>query len=416
VEQANPGAVDRKPHSWKRVACWLILFKSAYLAVVLAAVVYWPDFDQDRAYAVSAQWFDASGAALTEEGAGLGRHFATWDAQHYLWLSAVGYGRDVKSCAFYPLWPLTLRGLSVFTGGNRLIAGMVLANVLSLAAWVLFYQVTARRFGESVALWALVFLVIFPGSLFYQFIYSEPLFFLLTMLLWFGLERRRYGLAWIAAFFLPLSRAVGVFSVLPIAWRWLLDRPWPARWRWAEAERKRLRGDAAVDSDGADWRGTALLAAAPLGLAAYFGLMWVWTGNPFEGMEAQKYWGVHSIANLWDVPIFVIGFFEPSTWHGFRGSLLDRGLFLLLFCTLPTIWRLGKDMVAWTYVLGILPSMSGTFTSFTRFACCVFPMFIALAVVSDGPKCRWLRLGLLAAFGTLHLVLLWRFVNFRWAG
>jgi hypothetical protein len=91
VERAIPGAVDRKPHSWKRVACWLILFKAAYLAVVLVAVALGPDFDQDRAYAVSAQWFDASGSALTEEGAGLGRHFATWDAQHYLWLSAAGY-------------------------------------------------------------------------------------------------------------------------------------------------------------------------------------------------------------------------------------------------------------------------------------------------------------------------------------
>jgi len=153
-----------------------------------------------------------------------------------------------------------------------------------------------------------------------------------------------------------------------------------------------------------------------LGLAAYFGLMWVWTESPFEGIEAQKYWGVHSIGNLWDVPRFVLGFFEPTKWHGFRGSVLDRCAFLLLLFCLPLIWRLGKDMVMWTYMLGILPAMSGTFTSYTRFACCAFPVFIALAVFSERQAWRWLRMGLVATFGVLHIVLLWRFVNLRWAG
>jgi hypothetical protein len=164
------------------------------------------------------------------------------------------------------------------------------------------------------------------------------------------------------------------------------------------------------------WVEAALMAAPPMGLALYFGLMWGWTGDPFEGMESQKYWRVHSISNLWDVPKFVFGFFEPITWHGFRGSVLDRCAFVLLVYCLPLIWRMGKDMVLWTYVLGILPAMSGTFTSYTRFACCAFPMFIALAVFSERQGWRWLKWGLLTMFGAVHIVLAWRFVNFRWAG
>jgi hypothetical protein len=161
-----------------------------------------------------------------------------------------------------------------------------------------------------------------------------------------------------------------------------------------------------------------VLAAAPvLGYALYFGLMWHWTGNPWEGFQAQRFWNhVHSIGNLFDPVKFIVGFFSPWTWHGFRGSVLDRCMFMVLLYCLPMIWKLDKGWFIWALVLGVVPAMTGTFTSFTRFASVVFPMFVALAVVTSRERLRWPRYGLLVAFGVLHVVLVWRFVNFRWAG
>jgi mannosyltransferase PIG-V len=405
-----------KKEGLRPIILCLVLIKIGYLTFTCVAAKLWADFDEDTFSAVRAKWFDASAHSLEDGGYGLSRHFTTWDAAHYLYLSEVGYSRGVKSCAFYPLWPLMIECFTVLTGGSHIIGGMVLANIFSLVAWTVFYQVVARRFEKAVALWALAFLIAFPGSLFYQFVYSEPLFFLLVTLLWFGLEHNRFGLAWIAALLLPLSRGVGIFSLLPIVWYWLMRRPcgWLEKWRWLDAERKRLRTDPAVNAE--PWRGYILMAAPLLGLALVFFLMWIWTGNPLEGIEAQKYWRVHSISNLWNVPKFIVGWFSPSNVHAFRGSMLDRTMFLIVLCMLPVIWRLGKDLAVWTYVLGILPAMSGTFTSFTRFACCVFPMFIALAVFTHRHRWAWLKWGLLTGFGVLHLILLWRFVNFRWAG
>ena len=322
---------------WRRIIPWLVVGKIVYLAAVCLAVRFWPDFDEEKSNEINARWFDsASGRSPPEVPTGIRRHFATWDAEHYLFLSEAGYSEGEKSCAFYPLWPLVIRWFSVLTGGSHLIGGMVLANLFSLAAWTIFYHVAARRFGETVAFWALVFLIVFPGSLFYQFIYSESLFFLLLMLLWLGLERNRYGLAWIAAFLLPLTRGVGVFSVLPIGWQWLMRRRWRwlEKWQWLDAERQRLRSGDSVD---VRWPAYTIMAAPPLGLTLYFALLWVWTGNPFEGFEAQKFWGVHSIGNLWNLPKFIIGFFEPTTWHGFRGSVLDRCAFMLLIYCFPLI-------------------------------------------------------------------------------
>lgn len=153
------------------------------------------------------------------------------------------------------------------------------------------------------------------------------------------------------------------------------------------------------------------------GWGCYLGLMWHWTGNPFEGLQAQKYWGnTHAVSHLWDVFGFAAGFFEATGWHGFRGSLLDRMGFLLLLVCLPVMWRQGKDLLAWVYMLGIAPAMSGTFTSFLRYESTVFPLFIALAVSVVSFNRAWPRWFWLVAGAGLHGLLVWRFVNYRWAG
>ena len=460
-------------HNKLSVARWQTLkwmfrafgLKTVYLLLIFGSLILWQGPDPNKFHAVNARW-PRSGEPV------FASHFATWDAAHYLSLSEVGYHRGVPSCAFYPLWPLLVRWSAPLFGGSHVVAGMVLSNVCSLLAWLLFYQMTRARWGPRAAGWALVFLMVFPGSLFFQFNYTESLFLLLVLGLWWGLERRRYDVAWVCAGLLPLTRAVGLFAVLPIGWHALRVAS-PGWWRrWVSPWR---RGDAAQPSNNQrGWRmengrssapppsekssqqttkrgeGTAegesgvglagaspyragafgpqpsafglrvrpwwLLAAPLLGWGIYLALMWYWTGNPFEGFAAQKSWGVHSIGNLVNVPKFVIGFFTPTAWHEFTGSLLDRCLFLVLLWCLPVLWRLDKGLLVWTYVLGILPAMSGTFTSYTRFASCVFPVFIALGVFLERREWRWLRYGLLAVFLLLHIVLVWRFVNFRWAG
>lgn len=409
----------RNVKGFQSVLLWLCLFKFSYIAIICSALHFWPGFNEEKLRWVNVAWFYKIGIEPPKEmEAPFLRHFATWDAEHYLYLSELGYSKDLPSCAFFPLWPFVIRWLSVVTGGSHVIAGMILANIFSLAAWMIFYTVVAARFGEKIAFWSLALIVIFPGSLFYQFIYTEPLFFLLVMLLWAGLQRNQYTVAWIAAFLLPLSRAVGVFCILPVMGHFLMQ---------SNCVRVKLlqllclcgqREARNIDAKPANsqWQLYALLAAPPLGLALYFMLMRAWTGNPLEGIEAQRYWGAHSLGNLWNLPKFLIGLVEPTSWHGFSGSVLDRCAFMVLVYCLPLIWRLGKDLVVWTYVLGILPAMSGTFVSFIRFESTAFPVFIALALYFNRIKSKWLLFFLVTTTIILHGILVWRFVNFRWAG
>ncbi|MGO9202857.1 MAG: mannosyltransferase family protein [Limisphaerales bacterium] len=398
-----------------RVLIWLLVLKVGYLLAVYLAVRSRPALDRGVFDGVNQHWPRQGGPVFAT-------HFATWDAAHYLYLSEVGYSAGVASCAFYPLWPLSIRAFALCTGGNHLVSGLILANLFSLAGSWLFYLLVERRFGARAAAVALMLLLLFPGSLFFQFIYSESLFFLLLMLLWLGLELNRPSLVLCCAFLLPLTRAIGVFCLLPIAWHFLRGPCARLYTQWWKRDRTSQSFDREAAVAGLYLFARECLGAAPfllaplLGWGAYFFLMGAWTGNPFEGMEAQRFWGVQSIHNIVDLPKFIMAYFSPTAFHEFTGSLLDRIIFGCVVLTVPLVWRLGKDLFLWLMVLAFLPALSGDFVSFTRFCAVAFPVFTALGVYFTARPGKRLPLLCFGICGGLHLVLLWRFVNYHWAG
>ncbi|MCX6862811.1 MAG: hypothetical protein NT050_07920 [Verrucomicrobia bacterium] len=68
------------------------------------------------------------------------------------------------------------------------------------------------------------------------------------------------------------------------------------------------------------------------------------------------------------------------------------------------------------YVLGILPAMSGAFTSYIRCSGMAFPIFLAWSAPAISRPLRLLRWIGRAVLGVLHLHLTRNFVLSRWAG
>jgi hypothetical protein len=356
------------------------------------------------------------------------RHFLNFDARYYISIAAQGYKAGAFACAFYPLYPLIIRYVSAIGLGDPVVAAMVLANAFSLAGWFICFSNVRARLGGKAANLTMMLMLTFPGSLFFQFIYTESLFLVLLMLLWFGLENNRYWLASSAAFLLPMTRAVGILCVFPIVWELVFGSP---RHSCPELKKRPslagLVNRFTVPREGTEsvlrfpnlrCEGAFCLTLAPLvGWTTYLLLMYIWTGNAFEGFEAQRWFGhVESIHHLFQPIRFVALLFTPTSWHGFTGSILDRCVFILLLYCFPLIWKLDKSWCIWAFFLGVVPAVSGGFTSYTRFASVVFPMFIALAVFLSKPERRWFCWLTVIVFATLHVVLAWRFVNFRWAG
>ncbi|MEI6394456.1 MAG: mannosyltransferase family protein [Verrucomicrobiota bacterium] len=405
----------------------LCLFKLVYWGLLLAAVCA----------AGSYEFFDTL-KWPTKRPATFESHFLPFDGAYYASISEAGYRPGEQANAFYPLWPFTIRLASAGGATNRCVVALLLANLFSLGAWALFYSCVMTRYGARVAKWSLLWLLLFPGSLFYQLAYSESLFFLLLVALWYALETNGRTLICVLGFLLPLTRAVGIFCIIPMAWyvvRSNLSRKAGERASESGAlanavalfyrATRRETGSFCANgigrsSEWPDWRSTPMVWWVLLfpffGWGCYFLVMFAYTGNPFEGFAAQSFWGVHAINHIWDIPRFVQELFLPTNWHGFTGSLLDRTVFMLLVCLLPIMWRLDKSLIIWTLAIGVLPAMSGTFTSFVRFASVVFPLFIALAVFFERNERRWLRYGLLICFACIQVALIWRYSNFQWAG
>ncbi|MCF7707871.1 MAG: glycosyltransferase [Verrucomicrobia bacterium] len=371
---------------------WLLAFKVCYLGLVLLLVLCFPRMNESMFDRAMKCW------PLNEE-ISFSSYWATWDGAHYLYLSKEGYERGEGSCAFFPLWPMLIRAGAWLTGGNYLLIGLILANALSFFALLWFHKLVRERFGNSVANVALLLMLAYPGALFLQFVYSESLFLFLLMGLSLALERRRWGLAAVAALLLPMTRGLGIFAVAPLAWYYM------------SRSRKQMR------------LGVLLMPLS--GYAAYLAWMWLLTGNPFEGFHAQTQWKVglagevtqvNSALNLFNVPEFIIKFVTINGLHVYFGSFLDRVWFVLMLIILPLLWRRDREWFWWALALGLMPAVVCSLVSFTRYLLMAFPVFVAWAILLAPARRRVWLYCVVFELALIHFNLLLRHINFYWAG
>jgi hypothetical protein len=378
-----------------------------------------------------------------------------WDGKFYLEMTAHGYVKGEGACAFYPLWPALIRLGSYLTGGNAFVAGLVLANLLSVLAWWNFHAWVAERHGRRVANLSLLFLLVAPGAAFFHFIYTESLFLLLLILFFRFLMRGRYGAAALVGFFLPLTKAIGIFCLAPLAWEMLTRKTesrkqkteiaqggyaentgWFSRvqgvlggghaeactpnglghakaWKPSGEATSEIRNQ---ESEMRWWR-FGWLGLPLLGYAAYFGAMWAFTGDPFEGFKAQRFYpNQPSLRNIVNVAGIARAFFNVGSFHTMMTSGLDRGLFVLFLFSLPFIWRLNRTYFWYALFAGAVPGLSTWFVSYTRNVMMCFPLFILIAQRLEGRGRGWLVWYYAVLLAGAQALLAVRYVNREWAG
>ncbi len=366
---------------WRRVVFGIMLWKLFHIVVVSLTIGILPLHGLDS----------VNHGSANQRGDTVRRHLTKGDAMAYLRISKEGYHRGDPICAFYPLWPFLISGFCWLTRGDYFLVGVILANVLSIAAVLLFYRLTVITRSVETATSAVFLMLAFPGALFFSFIYTEALFFVLVTLFFSVIFHRKYFWAAIIGFSLPLTRAIGIFCILPLLWHSCFERSsWPAR----------------------------LACLGPLcGYATYFGLMYAFTGNPFEGFEAQKYYANQpSISNILNLPGLLQAFLSVGDLHGRTDSAIDRAFFLILVCCLPAIWRMDKGYFFYALGSGVVPAMSNWFLSYNRFLMMCFPVFIVFGERLKERKNRALLWYTVCVMGSIQVWFLVRHVSFGWAG
>jgi hypothetical protein len=344
--------------------------------------------------------------------------WAHWDGVWFVRIASNGYEHP-DSAAFFPLYPLLMRGLAPLTGGNYVIAGIVISLAAYGVAMVLLYKLAAKLFDPAVAAWTVVFVSWFPTSTVFSAVYSESLFLMLTLTAFWFATRRIWALAALASFFAALTRNSGILLVVPL----LLLYGREAGWTW---RRVRLR-----------WpRDLCLLwlLLVPAGLVAYAAYLKVKLGNATAFSSDQSNW--HRYLSDPFSTVYEGG--RKAAWGALRiieghSSVApgQQGYAYILYAIAPFLvfagavalivlgWRkLPAAYTAWA-LLGLAlpllyPTVMRPLYSFHRFALLIFPLFIVAAFVTR--NARWLRWTLLAASAAGLLLFTFAFAWFAAIG
>ncbi len=153
-----------------------------------------------------------------------------FDTNWYLKIAERGYAPDDGSMAFFPLYPILMRGAALVTG-NELSAGLLVSTLALTGVLYLLFRITRENADDDAARRALVLLALFPSAVFLFAAYTEALFILLAMLAFYLAKQGRCAPAVLCGACAAAARAQGALLILPLAYLWWQSVPQPRRLR-----------------------------------------------------------------------------------------------------------------------------------------------------------------------------------------
>jgi hypothetical protein len=261
----GPALSDRLPVPW---AFPLIVFALTWLLILAA-------------------WYGS--AVIYGQGHPWSWHFLFKDADYYLGIAEHGYppqvhfpwvnGPVANRVAFFPLFPLLVRLASYLTGGDYLIAGLIVSVLAGAASALGVWALAARVCDRWVADRAVILYCFFPGAMTFGMLYSEPLAVAIAAAALLALLSRRWLLAGILGAAGTAERPTLIILAV-VAGVAALQAIWTRR----------------------DWWSLLAPALTPLGMLAFFGYLGhryhdykFWFQVEKAGWHQHIDWGVHTL-------------------------------------------------------------------------------------------------------------------------
>ncbi len=368
---------------------------------------------------------------------------ARWDAVWYLVIAHYGYHPELgvftaSRSAFFPLYPLALRGLSE-VGVPAVLAGVLISLAALAAALYGIHRLTAmearRLLGArehpigEVARWAVFATALAPMAFYFSAVYSESLYLALSVGVFWCARRGRWGWAGSLGALASASRSAGVVLLLPVAILYLYgpreDRAPDLEPRWRSARvRYRPRGDAL-------W-----LAALPLGVVAYAAYFALAGGEPLQPFHAQEVWDrqfAGPYVAVWDGARAaldgvrqLLSMQRARVYFPLAGGdpivAAEHNVVLFAFLAAGTAALVGVfrrlPLAYGAYVLAALalplsyPVAAQPLMSLPRFEVVLFPLFMWLgAVLAGRPRAR---IALLGGSALLMVFFVGQFATWHW--
>lgn len=326
--------------------------------------------------------------------------FSRWDAGWYLSLARDGYkfvpGQQ-SNAAFFPAYPLLVRCFHFFSlsrsDGSWLNAAIVVSNVMLLVALVYLYLLVRLDFDVQVAQRSVLYVLVFPTTLFFSAVYTESCFLALAVSSIYYARKGRWWPSSLLAAAAVLTRSPGIVLALPLGLEYLRQRKFDVR---------KLSWD------------VLSLALIPLALAGFLLFMKWRFGNAFATRDAQFVWSTTTTGLAWPWNTVIDFFRGPVTLLGGPRSKVDF-VFAVLCFALGVIgaFRLPSIYTVYAAACFLFTIGWGSFAGMSRYSLVIFPIFVVLALVGRAPV---VHRPLVIACTTLAAFFMMLFAHWGWVG
>ncbi len=289
--------------------------------------------------------------------------FASFDGIHYLHI-ARGWYNGTGEQAFFPLYPGVVRGLGQFHMEPEVTAGII--NAMGLFAGLFgLYLLYGKK-----AWFPIVATLVFPTSFFFAGIYTESLFFGLSVLFFLSLRRKHFATAAIFAGLASATRLVGCLLGLALALELLRSR-------------KFLSSRISLLST------PLLLFISESGLFYYMYYLWAKFGDPLMFIHVQSMFGAERTSGaVVLLPQVLVRYAKmivtvnPHTWVYTR-----IWLELIVFLGAIIVWvrrYRNINLSLSVYIVGslLLPTLTGTLSSMPRYTLVLVPWLVGAGEIS----------------------------------
>ncbi len=292
-----------------------------------------------------------------------------YDGSWYRAIAELGYGQLPREVLrFFPLYPLSGRGLGWVLFGHADIALLLIANGAALIAGGLLHRLVLNETDDPhLARRSVWYLAVFPTSLVLVLGYAESLLLVFAIGMFLALRSRRWWIAAALGLAAGATRPVGVLLVLP-----------------ALIEGARGFPLVAVLKERVARLGAVL--APIVGMGAYL----VWVDNKFGGLfTAFNVQAKDNLRGSTTDPFTRLGQAIADTFGADLVQSSGRAVRYLIWIAVALILvgvvsrRLPSSYAAYGLVAILLGMTAQNSSSFERYAFTTFPLIIGLGLVTE---------------------------------
>ncbi len=341
-------------------------------------------------------------------------------AEHGYWAASTLH--TTSNWIFLPLFPMLMYPLGHLFGGSDSafnIAGVIISNIAGLVAVTYLYLLVRREFDSHIASRTVIYLALFPTSFYLSAIYPESLFLACAIACIYYARRRSWWLAGVCGALASLTRIQGFLLVVPVAWEYWQAlsnhySPLPnmsgmtlsqKAFNWVYS---RLQGPFLAAQKPQNWSNLFAVALIPSGLIPFLIYSKIKTGDFLATIHNHHVgWGRY-LEYPWQLLIDAFSHPHPPDamdWNFWLLNVITIGVFFGFI-----IWsmrRLPMIYTLYTFVMVLMPLLTASINSISRYYLVIFPALMLLALWSNNdkqPARHFLILNLFAALQVVFMI------------